>query len=89
MDILPQIELTLYDPKGSSSSKLVTCDQDFCTSTYDGPLPGCRGELLCQYNVVYGDGSTTAGYFVKDTVYFNKVSGNYQTQSENGSVIFG
>lgn len=68
---------------------MVTCDQDFCTSTYDGPLPGCRGELLCQYNVVYGDGSTTAGYFVKDTVYFNKVSGNYQTQSENGSVIFG
>ncbi|KAF3452475.1 hypothetical protein FNV43_RR02908 [Rhamnella rubrinervis] len=83
------IELTLYDPKSSSASKLVTCHEDFCTSTYDGPLPGCKGDLLCQYNVVYGDGSSTAGYFVKDDIHFNKVIGNHQTQSINGSVIFG
>lgn len=83
------IDLTLYDPKGSTTSKLVTCDQDFCTTTYDGQLPGCRPELLCQYNVVYGDGSSTAGYFVKDTLHFNKVTGNHQTATTNGSVIFG
>ncbi|KAL5567044.1 hypothetical protein UlMin_030208 [Ulmus minor] len=83
------IELTLYDPKSSTTSKMITCDQDFCTSTYDGQLPGCRPELLCQYNVVYGDGSATAGYFVKDTLHLNKVTGNLKTGSTNGSVIFG
>ncbi|XP_048323928.2 aspartic proteinase 36 [Ziziphus jujuba] len=83
------IDLTLYDPKSSSTSKLVTCDQEFCISTYDGPLPGCRPELRCKYNVVYADGSTTTGYFVKDTIHFEKLIGNQQTQSENGSVIFG
>lgn len=88
-EFIQQIDLTLYDPKSSTTSKLVTCDQDFCTSTYDGQLPGCRPELLCQYNVVYGDGSSTAGYFVKDTLHFNKVTGNRQTATGNGSVIFG
>lgn len=83
------IDLTLYDPKSSTTSKLVTCDQDFCTSNFDGTLPGCRPELLCPYSVVYGDGSSTTGYFVKDTLHFNKVTGNGQTGPTNGSVIFG
>lgn len=84
-----QIELTLYDPKVSRTGTLVTCDQEFCTSMYDGQISGCRPELLCNYNVVYGDGSSTAGYFVKDTLQFNQVTGNFQTAPMNGSVIFG
>ncbi|EOY09778.1 hypothetical protein QUC31_010342 [Theobroma cacao] len=83
------IQLTLYDPRSSSTSSLVYCDQDFCTSTYDGPLPGCKPYLQCQYNVVYGDGSSTAGYFVKDTIHLQQVTGNLQTGSTNGTVIFG
>ncbi|XP_022745419.1 aspartic proteinase-like protein 2 isoform X2 [Durio zibethinus] len=83
------IELTLYNPKSSSTSSLVYCDQDFCTSTYDGPLPGCKPNLQCQYNVVYGDGSSTAGYFVKDTIQLQQVTGNLKTGSSNGTVIFG
>ncbi|XVE62161.1 hypothetical protein DITRI_Ditri06bG0096200 [Diplodiscus trichospermus] len=83
------IELSLYDPKRSSTSSLVYCDQDFCTSTYDGPLPGCKPDLQCQYNVVYGDGSSTAGYFVKDTIQLQQVTGNLQTGPTNGTVIFG
>lgn len=84
-----QIELSLYDPKRSSTGNLVTCDEGFCTSTYNGPLPGCRPNMLCQYNVVYGDGSSTSGYFVKDDVQLDQVTGNLQTSSTNGSVIFG
>ncbi|KAK8715436.1 hypothetical protein V6N13_042770 [Hibiscus sabdariffa] len=81
--------LTLYDPKKSSTSSLVYCDQDFCTSTYDGQLPGCKPSLQCQYNVVYGDGSSTAGYFVKDNIQLGQVTGNLQSKSTNGTVVFG
>ncbi|KAF8393937.1 hypothetical protein HHK36_020139 [Tetracentron sinense] len=83
------IKLTLYNPKGSASGKMVTCDQNFCTDTYDGQIPGCTANLPCQYNVLYGDGSSTAGYFVQDFVHYDRVSGNLQTTSANGSVIFG
>ncbi|XVF30274.1 hypothetical protein REPUB_Repub16aG0042700 [Reevesia pubescens] len=83
------IELKLYDPKRSSTSSLVYCDQDFCSSTNDGPLPSCKPNLQCQYNVSYGDGSSTAGYFVKDAIEMQQVTGNLQTVSTNGTVIFG
>ncbi|KAK1313372.1 Aspartic proteinase-like protein 2 [Acorus calamus] len=83
------IRLTLYDPKGSTSGTLVSCTDEFCSSTNDGPIPGCSQEVLCQYSVMYGDGSTTNGYFVNDFVQYNQVSGNLQTRSVNASVIFG
>ncbi|KAK1290573.1 Aspartic proteinase-like protein 2 [Acorus calamus] len=83
------IRLTLYDPKGSTSGTLVSCADEFCSSTYDGPIPGCSQEVLCQYSVMYGDGSTTNGYFVNDFVQYNQVFGNLQTRSVNASVIFG
>lgn len=84
-----QIELSLYSPSSSSTSNRVTCNQDFCTSTYDGPIPGCTPELLCEYRVAYGDGSSTAGYFVRDHVVLDRVTGNFQTTSTNGSIVFG
>jgi len=71
------------------SATRVSCDDDFCTSTYNGLLPDCKKELPCQYNVVYGDGSSTAGYFVSDTVQFERVTGNLQTGLSNGTVTFG
>ncbi|KAK9997953.1 hypothetical protein SO802_017556 [Lithocarpus litseifolius] len=83
------LDLTLYDPKSSSTSSLVACDQAFCTSTYNGQLTGCRPDVLCQYEVVYGDGSSTSGYFVNDNVQFDQVTGNLQTAPGNGSIIFG
>ncbi|KAI4374023.1 hypothetical protein MLD38_012071 [Melastoma candidum] len=83
------IKLSLYDPKSSSTANLVTCDEGFCTDTYNGPLPGCRPELLCQYNVVYGDGSSTAGYFVEDILQYVAATGDLQTSSANGTVVFG
>ncbi|KAK4797109.1 hypothetical protein SAY86_029435 [Trapa natans] len=68
---------------------MVTCDQGFCTSTYNGPLPNCKPDLLCQYNVVYGDGSSTSGYFVNDTVHLDRVTGNLQSSTSNRSIVFG
>lgn len=81
------IELRLYDPK--TSGKVVTCDQDFCTVATDGPIPGCNSLVPCPYSVVYGDGSSTSGYYVRDVVHYDRVSGNLQTSPANGSVIFG
>uniref|UniRef100_A0A2P2KCC7 Aspartic proteinase Asp1 n=1 Tax=Rhizophora mucronata TaxID=61149 RepID=A0A2P2KCC7_RHIMU len=83
------VKLTLYDPKSSDSSSMIYCNDNFCTSTYNGILPGCTKGVPCQYSVSYGDGSTTTGFFVKDSVNFDRVIGNHQTASANGTIIFG
>jgi len=84
-----QIELTLYDIDNSVTGKLVPCNQDFCLEINGGPLSGCMANMTCPYLQIYGDGSSTAGYFVKDVVQYDRVSGDLQTTSANGSVIFG
>lgn len=87
--MLQQIDLTLYDPKGSKTSELIFCDHEFCSSTYDGPIPGCKAETPCPYSITYGDGSATTGYYVRDFLTFNRVNGNRQTAPQNSSIIFG
>ncbi|CAA3025376.1 aspartic ase 2 isoform X1 [Olea europaea subsp. europaea] len=83
------IELTLYDPKDSLTGKLITCDQEFCKEIIRTSLSGCTGNSSCLYLEVYGDGSYSMGYFVEDIVQYDQVSGDLQTKSANGSVIFG
>ncbi|XP_050138262.1 aspartic proteinase 36-like [Malus sylvestris] len=75
------VKLTLYDPKGSSSSNAVTCDQDFCTSQFKDQPPACQPNMPCSYDMTYGDGSETMGNFVKDNVQFDK--------GTDGNVVFG
>jgi hypothetical protein len=81
------VELRLYDPKGSTTGTLVTCDQDFCIETFSPT--GCKVGSMCQYGVTYGDGSSSVGYFVKDNIQLDRASGNLQTTPMNGSVAFG
>ncbi|XP_047328464.1 aspartic proteinase 36-like [Impatiens glandulifera] len=83
------VELRLYDPTSSSTSKEVTCDQEFCSVVFGDALGECKVGSSCPYTVTYGDGSSTAGYFVKDIVQLDKPSGNLQTTILNGSVSFG
>ncbi|XP_020111758.1 aspartic proteinase-like protein 2 isoform X1 [Ananas comosus] len=83
------VELTLYDPKSSQSANLVSCDESFCSSMYGGEIPECSSNLPCRYSVMYGDGSTTAGYFVTDYVQYGQVVGNHQTKQVNASISFG
>ncbi|PRQ38102.1 putative nepenthesin [Rosa chinensis] len=82
-------ELSLYDIKQSSTGKLIPCDQEFCMAVNNGPLAGCTANMSCPYLQIYGDGTSTAGYFVKDIVLYDQVSGDLKTSSSNGSVIFG
>ncbi|CAL5192809.1 unnamed protein product [Lathyrus oleraceus] len=83
------MDLTLYDPKASLTASVVPCDDEFCTSTYDGPISGCKQEMSCPYGITYGDGSTTSGSYVKDALTFSRISGNLRTSPDNSSVVFG
>ncbi|KAJ4832092.1 hypothetical protein Tsubulata_049431 [Turnera subulata] len=82
-------DLTLYDIKSSDTGKLVPCDQEFCYEVNGGPLSGCTPNMTCPYLEIYGDGSSTAGYFVKDVLQYASVSGDFETTAANGSIIFG
>ncbi|XP_076932739.1 aspartic proteinase 36-like [Bidens hawaiensis] len=83
------ISLALYDPEASSTAKLVNCDQEICVSMLTDPNNECKKGMHCSYSVKYGDGSGTAGYFVRDIIQLDRVSGNLQTTFLNGSIAFG
>ncbi|KAH9299562.1 hypothetical protein KI387_031244, partial [Taxus chinensis] len=82
------VRLTIYNPEGSGS--VITCDQPFCKLANQGEnLESCKPSGQCSYAVQYGDGSSTDGYFVEDTLQYKELVGNFQTRTENASVIFG
>ncbi|XP_020254111.1 aspartic proteinase-like protein 2 isoform X1 [Asparagus officinalis] len=83
-----KIELTLYDPRSSSSGSSVACDDSFCQATYSGS-PDCIDNVPCSYKVMYGDGSSSGGVYVTDVVTYNQVSGNHHTTPANASITFG
>ncbi|XP_023520643.1 aspartic proteinase-like protein 2 isoform X1 [Cucurbita pepo subsp. pepo] len=84
------VELRLFDPKGSSTAKFITCDQSSCSTMYGGStIQDCKPDMLCRYTIIYGDGSATTGDFVKDYIHLQQVVGNHQTTVTNGSIEFG
>ncbi|XP_038678776.1 aspartic proteinase 39-like isoform X2 [Tripterygium wilfordii] len=83
------IELTLYDIKDSSTGQLVSCESQFCYEVSGGALPGCHPNETCTYLEIYGDGSSTFGYLVEDVMQYDKISGDIQTTSSNGTIMFG
>ncbi|XP_047319124.1 aspartic proteinase 36-like [Impatiens glandulifera] len=83
------IPLTLYDLKNSLTGTKVFCDSQFCIEINAGRTPDCAANVTCLYTEVYGDGSYSLGYFVKDLVQYDGVSGDLQTMTANQSFIFG
>nr|GEY57052.1 aspartic proteinase-like protein 2 [Tanacetum cinerariifolium] len=83
------IPLALYDPLNSSSAKVITCGEEFCSAAIDPSHRNCLRGSRCPYLVRYADGSSTRGYFVTDTVQLDRVSGNLQTDSMKGRISFG
>ncbi|KAF8689580.1 hypothetical protein HU200_041755 [Digitaria exilis] len=81
------IELTQYDPAGSGST--VGCDQEFCVDNNGGVPPTCSSDSPCQFRIIYGDGSSTTGFYVTDFLQYDQVSGNGQTTPSNASITFG
>ncbi|XP_010926619.1 aspartic proteinase 36 isoform X2 [Elaeis guineensis] len=83
------MKLTYYDPRGSKTGSLVPCGETFCSSVYRSTYASCSSNELCLYRVVYGDGSSSTGYFVTDYIQYDGVSGDHQTEPINASVTFG
>nr|GEW41397.1 aspartic proteinase-like protein 2 isoform X1 [Tanacetum cinerariifolium] len=83
------LDLTRYNPNESLTSARVTCDQKFCLDINQGTVGGCRPNVSCMFVENYEDGSGSIGYFIKDVVQYDSVSGDLETKLANGSVIFG
>ncbi|KAF9602917.1 hypothetical protein IFM89_032799, partial [Coptis chinensis] len=66
------VHLKLNDPSSSVTGQLIYCDQPFCLANKNGPDPGCTSILRYGYYLQYGDGSSTAGYFVRDSVQYDQ-----------------
>ncbi|CAH8392777.1 unnamed protein product [Eruca vesicaria subsp. sativa] len=83
-----QIPLRLYDSKASSTWKKVGCEDDFCS--FISQSDTCEPKKKpCSYRVVYGDGSTSDGDFVKDNITLDQVTGNLRTAPLSQEVVFG
>ncbi|CAN8276074.1 unnamed protein product [Cochlearia groenlandica] len=82
------IPLSLYDSKASSTWKKVGCKELFCE--YIMQTDSCPSKRKpCSYHVVYGDGSTSHGEFVKDNMTFENIIGNNETTPLTQEVVFG
>ncbi|XP_010528649.1 PREDICTED: aspartic proteinase-like protein 2 [Tarenaya hassleriana] len=81
------IPLSLYDSKASSTSKKVGCEDDFCA--FIRQSDSCQSNVACSYHVVYGDGSTSDGDFMRDNLTLDQVTGNLQTTPLANQVVFG
>ncbi|KAJ0237223.1 Eukaryotic aspartyl protease family protein [Hirschfeldia incana] len=81
------VDLTPYDSDASSSAKSVSCDDSFCS--YVNQISECHSGSRCKYIIQYGDQSSTSGYLVRDVMHLDLVTGNRQTGSTNGTIIFG
>lgn len=75
------VRLKSYDPASSRSSHELTCDDSFCRTSC---LPG----QLCLYQLTYGDGSTSEGYYVRDILELPNVN-NRSLNSDNATITFG
>ncbi|KAH7439753.1 hypothetical protein KP509_04G074700 [Ceratopteris richardii] len=79
------VSLALYNPAASLSSSKVFCGDAYCdlASTEE-----CRGSDVCVYQLGYGDGSSSQGYFVRDSLQLSFKAGNSTTVT-NATVAFG
>ncbi|KAG6535111.1 aspartic proteinase 36-like isoform X1 [Zingiber officinale] len=86
------IQLNFYEPDKSSTSTVLTCSDDRCTSalqTGEAVCPSGSSRHACSYSFQYGDGSGTAGYYVYDTIYFDTITGDQQSLNSSAQIVFG
>ncbi|CAH9102963.1 unnamed protein product, partial [Cuscuta europaea] len=70
--------LQFFNPQGSSTSSFIPCSDHRCASHN----PGCSSSNnLCKYNITYGDGGETAGYYIADNIHLDMINGNKYASS--------
>ncbi|KAL5702674.1 hypothetical protein ACHQM5_027859 [Ranunculus cassubicifolius] len=77
------VELTLYNTSNSSTSRNVSCNEDYC------PEKNCLRGSSCTYDIMYDLDRIVSGYYVKDIIEYERVSGNLTTTPATSTVVFG
>ncbi|KAG1347500.1 aspartic proteinase-like protein 2 [Cocos nucifera] len=84
------ITLELFNPDNSSTASQISCSDERCKSAIQSGEAVCsNSSSMCSYSLQYGDGSSTSGYYVSDTLYFNTTTGIEQTANSSATVFFG
>lgn len=86
-----QIKLENYNPDSSSTSSRISCSDTICAHALETGYAVCQTSEYpeqCGYAQTYGDGSVVSGYYVSDTLYFDKVVGQKRVTS-SASIFFG
>eukprot|EP00250_Pteridium_aquilinum_P029906 c40312_g1_i1 orf=119-1654(+) len=81
--------LVPYDPHTSSTSSPITCKDSMCDHAFKLTNSDCDGTRLCGYNFQYGDGSSTTGYLVADTLIYSTVQSNNTLANSEAKIVFG
>ncbi|KAK7406859.1 hypothetical protein VNO78_08493 [Psophocarpus tetragonolobus] len=78
------IDLSIYELKGSSTSQTVLCNSSLCELQRQCPSSGS----ICPYEVNYlSNGTSTAGFLVEDVLHL--ITDDNQTNDANTRVTFG
>lgn len=79
------VSLALYDPRSSSTSSRVLCGDSYCNDAGSG----CLAEEACSYRLDYGDGSSSEGFFVRDSLQLSILKGSNVSVNGSATVAFG
>lgn len=72
---IPGVTLHQYDPALSTTDIVLPCTSENCGPASNAASPSCDGNGACAYEVLYGDGSSTAGYIINDVLTFQQGNG--------------
>ncbi|XP_042431017.1 aspartic proteinase 36-like [Zingiber officinale] len=86
------IQLGFYEPDKSSTSSVITCFDELCTSAVQNGEAFCSigsSGNACSYSFQYGDGSGTAGFYVHDIMHLDTVTANSESLNSSAQIVFG
>lgn len=81
--------LVPYDSHTSSTSSPMSCKDPNCDYAVRITNAGCDQSQNCGYTFRYGDGSTTTGYLVADTLIYSALQSNSTLVNTQAKIIFG